>query len=157
MSDMNMKYLRSFLAYVEERSAAKAAHRLGIPRHNIVPHVAAVEKAMGEQLLETRYPRNPGETGRTQLTEAGQAFLPRAIRAMQAHDAMFDPWAGKPDPRGARLAVVGGLLELALDAARNNLSDADEELLNAILVKAELETLGVPAGRLRRNGNDAAA
>ena len=150
MPHMNMKYLRSFLAFVEERSTAKAAHRLGIARHNIAPHVAAVEKTVGQKLLETRYPRNHGETGRTQLTDAGRVFFSRALRAMRAHDDMLDMQTVMSDPRGESMAVAGGLLELALDALRNNLSDVDRDTLNAILVNSGLETGGSPVGRLHR-------
>ncbi len=70
---------------------------------------------------------------------------------MQAHDEMLDAQATVLNPHGERLAVVSGLLELALNAARNNLSDADQKLVSAILVNAELETHGVPAGQLRRS------
>ena len=152
MAHMNMKYLRSFLALVEDRSSAKAALRLDISRHNIVPHVAAVERLVGRQLLEARlHPVPAGETSRTQLTDAGREFLPKARRAMEAHDEMLDARAVAADPIGLRIAIVSGLLELTLDAARNNLSDADQELVNTILLNAELETPGVPARRLRRS------
>ena len=49
------------------------------------------------------------------------------------------------------LVAVSGLLELALDAARNNLSEADQRLVNTILVNAELETGGVAPGQLRQS------
>lgn len=153
-SDMNIKYLRSFLAFVEERSTAKAAYRLGIARHNIGMHVLAVEKTVGERLLEKRYPREPRETGRTQLTAAGQTFYPKALRTLQAHDAMFDAEETASDPLSERLAIASGLLELALDATRNNLSDADQALLNKILLDAELKT-SVSTGRLRSTDQDA--
>jgi len=155
MPHMNMKHLRTFLAFVDERSAARAAQCTGITPQSVSAHIAAVEKAAGGPLLERRFSRAPGESGRTQLTAAGRAFYPKALRAMQAHDAMLDAWVKDSDPRGVRMGIASGLLELALDALRNNLSDADQELVSAILVNAKLETSGVPAGRLRRS--DAAA
>lgn len=150
MPEMNMKYLRTFLAYVEERSVAKAADRLGLKQHNILNHVRAVEKRAGGELLQTRYPRNPGEIGRTQLTEAGEIFYHKALRALQAHDAMLDRQAVDPDPRNMRMVIASGLLELALDALRNNLSEADRTLVNTIMLHADLETPGIQTGRLRR-------
>lgn len=151
MQHMNMKYLRTFLAFVDERNVARAAQRVGTTAPSVAAHIAAVEKAAGGQLLERRFPRARGESGRTQLTPAGRAFYPKALRAIQAHDAMLDAKMADPDPRGARMGVATGLLELALDALRNNLSDTDQDTLNAVLVEANLETVGAPAGRLRRS------
>ena len=155
MAVMSMRFLRSFLAVVEERSSARAAHRLGLPRQSVTQHVAAVEKAVGRKLLEAGYPREPRQVGRTQLTEEGCLFYPKALAAMRAHDELFDDRTLEQDPRDLRLAVLHGLLELALDAARNNLADADRELVNDILLNAGLQGGGVPAGRLRRRDGQA--
>jgi len=144
-----MRFLRSFLAVVEERSSARAAQRLGLPRQSVTQHVAAVEKAVGRQLLETGYPREPRQVGRTQLTEQGRIY-PKALAAMRAHDELFDDRVVEQDPRDLRLAILHGLLELALDTARNNLADADRKLVNDILLNAGLQGGGVPAGWLRR-------
>ena len=124
---------------LRDRSSAKAALRLDISRYNIAPMSP----------LSKGWPA--GETPRTQLTDAGREFLPKALRAMEAHDEMLDARAVAADPLGLRIAIVSGLLELSLDAARNKLSDADQELVNAILLNPELETTGVPANRLRRS------
>ena len=150
MPNMNMKHLRSFLALAGERSSAKAARRLGLPRQSITQHAAAVEKSVGRQLLETAWPREPRQVGRTQLTACGRAFLPKAARAMQAHDALFDDRPAEPDPRDARLALLHGLLELALDAARNNLSEPEQKLIDRLLLDACPQGGGVPAAKLRR-------
>jgi len=150
MATMNMRFLRSFLAVVEERSSARAAHRLGLPRQSVTQHVAAVEKVVGHQLLEAGYPREPRQVGRTQLTEQGRVFYPKAVKALRAHDELFDDRAAEQDPRDLRLAILHGLLELALDTARNNLADADRKLVNDILLNTGLQGGGVPAGRLRR-------
>ena len=152
MAAMNMRFLRSFLAVAEERSSVRAAQRLGLPRQSVTQHVAAVEKAVGLKLLEAGYPREPRQVGRTQLTEQGRVFYPKALAAMRAHDDLFEERVVEQDPRDLRLAVLHGLLELALDAARNNLADADGKLLNDILLNAGLQGSGVPAGRLRRSG-----
>ena len=156
MPNMNMKYLRSFVAMVEEKSSAKAARRLGLPRQSVTQHVAAVERAVGRRLLETAWPREPRQVGRTQLTDCGLAFFPKAARAVRAHDALFDDGPAEPDPRDARLAVLHGLLELALDAARNNLTEPERQLVDGLLLDARLQGGGVPAGRLRRGDGPAA-
>ena len=133
MANVNMKHLRSFLAMAEERSSARAALRLGIPRQSVTQHVLAVEKSVGRTLLETSWPREPRQVGRTQLTEAGRAFFPKAVRALRAHDELFDDRAGGESPSETRLEMLQSLLELALDTARNDPPDADRKLLNGIM------------------------
>ena len=133
MANLNMKHLRSFLAMAEERSSARAALRLGIPRQSVTQHVLAVEKSVGRTLLETSWPREPRQVGRTQLTEAGRAFFPKAVRALRAHDELFDDRAGGESPSETRLEMLQSLLELALDTARNDPPDADRKLLNGIM------------------------
>ena len=109
-----------------------------------------MEKAVGQKLLEAGYPREPRQVGRTQLTEKGRAFYLKALKVLRAHDELFDDRAAEQDPRDLRLGMLHGLLELALDAARNNLADADRKLVNDILLNADLQGGGVPAGRLRQ-------
>ena len=133
MANINMKHLRSFLAMAEERSSARAALRLGIPRQSVTQHVLAVERSVGRTLLETSWPREPRQVGRTQLTEAGRAFFPKAVRALSAHDELFDDRAGGESPSETRLEMLQSLLELALDTARNDPPDADRKLLNGIM------------------------
>ena len=151
-ADINMKYLRSFLALVQERNSASAAERLGLSRNSLAQHVAAVEKAVGLPLLEAPWPRETRRTGRTQLTEHGLVFFPKAVRALRAHDELFDDRPAEQDPRDARLTLLHGLLELALDAARNNLSEADRRLVDRLLLNADLQTPATPASRLRKAG-----
>ena len=119
MKNINMNYLRSFLAMAEERSSAKAAQRLGIPRQSVTQHIRAVEKKVGRTLLETPWPREPRQVGRTQLTEAGLAFFPKAVRALRAHDALFEDRLFDTTPCETRLAMLRSLLELASDTAQD--------------------------------------
>ena len=147
---MNMKHLRSFLAMAEERSSARAARRLGLPRQSVTQHVAAVEKSVGRQLLETAWPREPRQIGRTQLTDYGLGFFPKAARAMRAHDEMFEERPAEEDPRDARLAVLHGLLELALDAAGNSLSEPERKSVGDLLLNARLQGGSIPAAKIRR-------
>lgn len=126
---MNVKFLRTFLAVVEERSLTKAGQRLGVSRSNVPAHIASVEKAIGTKLLERRFPPHAEETGRTQLTEAGRAFLPKAVEAVRAHDRMFEDTPLGADPREANRAIASALVEIALSALRHDLSEADRTRL----------------------------
>ncbi len=130
---VNMKMLRTFLVLVEERSTAKAGARLGMSKSNVLVHITSLEKILDTQLLERRFPPNRDETGRTQLTEAGRAFLPKALDALRAHDRMFDDTPLGNDPREANRAIASALVELALTALRHDLSEDDRELAYGLL------------------------
>lgn len=134
MPDMNMKYLRTFLIQVEERRTLKTARRLGVSTTSVLGHLSAVEKLVGQRLLERGIPPVSGEAGRTQLTEAGRAFLPKAITAMGAHDLMFTDEFRERNPREDSRIIAMRLLEMALAALRHDLSEADRErLYNTLL------------------------
>lgn len=126
MKHINMKFLRTFLAVIEERSGPRAAARLGIKYHSVTVHIAAIERAVGAPLLERRIASSKEEAGRMQLTAAGIAFLPKAIEAMATHDAMFDNnnnTEGEPDPREVNRITAISLSELLLDVLRHDVSD----------------------------------
>ena len=93
----------------------------------------ALGRGRRSALLEKRFPPARAEAGRTQLTEAGQAFLPKAIEAMAAHDAMFDDALQIRDPREVSRIVASRLVELALAALRHDLSDDDQKDLSKLL------------------------
>ena len=86
MPGLNMQYLRTFLMQVEEKSTTMTARRLGISNASVLGHVSKLEEVVGQRLLERRFPPNKAEMGRTRLMEAGRAFQPKAIKAMDAHD-----------------------------------------------------------------------
>ena len=132
--NLNMKYLRTFLIQVEERSTQKTARRLGITKPAVLAHISAVEKAAGQRLFERGSSLVNGQIGRTQLTEAGRVFLPKAIKAMSMHDLMFadDPWVR--DPREDSRVIAMRFVEMALAALRHDLSEGDRErLYNSLL------------------------
>ena len=120
---VNMKFLRTFLALVEERSTAKVSVRIGTAQSNVMQHVTNVERAVGAQLLERRIPSNQQEQGRTQLTEAGRQFLPKALAAMSAYDRLFDDAPIGNDPREASRIIALQLIENAIAALRHDISD----------------------------------
>lgn len=128
MADVNIKFLRSFVAVAEEGGAAGAARRLGVPQHRVRDHIAALERAVGLRLLERR-----SGGGRAHLTGDGRAFLPKAVEALRAYDRMFDRAPVGMDRRErARLAALG-LLELALASLRHDLAEEDEERIDRLL------------------------
>lgn len=133
MPDLNMKYLRTFLMQVEEKSTAKTARRLGVTQNTVTGHLRAVEEAVGQTLLEKRFPPARAEAGRTQLTEAGRAFLPKATKAMAQHDAMFDDAYQLQDPREFSRIAASRLVELALAALRHDLSDDEQKEISKLL------------------------
>lgn len=133
MPDLNMKYLRTFLIQVEEKSTAKTARRVGVSQNSVTGHLRVVEEAVGRPLLEKRFPPSRAEAGRTQLTEAGRAFLPKAIKAMAAHDAMFDDAFQIQDPREVSRITASRLVELALAALRHDLSEDDQKEISKLL------------------------
>lgn len=124
MPDLNMKHVRAFLAVVDERSTTRAAHRLGIGRDGVADRVHVLERALGKILLEKSFPPNRATQGRTQLTEAGLALLPKVAELLRMHDALFDEPVG-PDPREMDRVLATGLAELTLKTLRQDLSDAD--------------------------------
>ena len=132
MPDLNMRYLRTFLVMVEERSTAKTSHRLGFSQVSALSHVSNIEKVVGERLLERRFPPEKGEAGRTQLTEAGRVFLPKAIMAMRAHDRMFDNAPAGPSLE-VDLALAANLVEIIRDILKHDLAeDERNRLLNLL-------------------------
>ena len=128
-----MRVLRSFLAFVEERSMARAARRLGVPAHRIRDHVDRLEQAAGMKLLEKGPVPAGSKMGRTQLTQAGLAFLPGAVEAMRAYERMFADRPVSADPRERSRVTAMALLELAGDCLRHDLSDEDAERIERVL------------------------
>ena len=88
---------------------------------------------MGKPLLKRRFPPNREETGRTQLTEDGHMFLPRAVEALRAYDRMFDKWSAQADPREHNRVVALVLLEKVFSALKHDLSDEELERIEQLL------------------------
>ena len=139
MSHLNMQYLRTFLVMVEEKSSARTASSRDISQENVRHQIGRLEEAVGKRLLERRFPPRQGEAGRTQLTEDGRAFLPKALEAMRAHDRMFDDKFPDLDPRmlasmlailaleTAEAALKGELSKEEMDRIRNSLPGGPAE------------------------------
>lgn len=134
MSHVNMKYLRTFLVMVEKKSSAKTARCLNISQDSVRLQIGRLERVIGKRLLQRRVPPNPEEMGRTQLTEDGRAFLPKAIAAVQAHDQLFEDKSIGLDPRTQVSMLATGLLEKALTALRHDLSEEEADRIYRTLL-----------------------
>lgn len=132
MQDLDIRHVRAFLAVVDERSMGKAAQRLGITHSGIARRVQKLEEVLGAELLERSPIPDRATTGRTQLTEAGLALVPRAVELLRVQSAMFDAAAG-PDPREMDRILATGLAELMVKTLWHDLSDADRiRIYNAL-------------------------
>jgi DNA-binding transcriptional LysR family regulator len=76
-NDIDLKWLRSFVAVAEEASFTKAAYRVHVAQPGVSAQVRRLESELGERLLD--------RSGRSvRLTEAGSAVLPFARAALDA-------------------------------------------------------------------------
>ena len=124
MQDLNMSTIRAFVIMAELRSAKATGKVLETSHSNIHARIRRLECTLGEQLLERAFPPDPAVQGRTQLTDAGRDFLPRARIALNAYDALFDA----PSPLDTDMAnrlLAERLLEHALKALHHNLSPGE--------------------------------
>ena len=133
MSHVNMKYLRIFLMMVEQKSSAKTARCLDMNQVSILHNISKLEETVGKRLLQRAVPPKRGEAGRTQLTEDGRAFLPKAIEAMRAHDRMFDDKFVDLDPRMKASMLATLLLETAEFALKGELSEEGADRIRKTL------------------------
>lgn len=133
MPDLHMKYLRTFLVLVEEKSTTTTASRLGMSQASILGHISKVEEVVGQPLLERRYSPNAAERGRTKLTEAGRVFLPKAIAAMRSHDQMFGGATVDYTSPEIDTAIAADLLRIASAALKHDLSDDDRKRIYTAL------------------------
>lgn len=80
--DVETRYVRAFLAAVDEGSFTAAGQLLGLSQASISRSVAAMERAVGAPLLDRT-------TRRMALTSTGQAVLPHARRLQLEADAIL--------------------------------------------------------------------
>ncbi len=96
---LDLLELAIFVRAVEGRSLSAAASGLGIPRSTVTRRLAQLEDRLGVQLLHR-------STRSMSLTEAGEAFYPRAARLVADADSAFvEITESQSEPRG-RLRVT---------------------------------------------------
>jgi DNA-binding transcriptional LysR family regulator len=124
--DATPRMLRAFLAVAEEAGFTAAARRLSMAQSAVSELVAALEQALGARLLAR-------STRRVSLTEAGEAFRPRAVAILADLDAAA---------QAARQVAAGAVLTSSL---------ATTPLLAAALAPAALRRFAqtLPEGRAR--------
>lgn len=96
---LDLLELAIFVRAVEGRSLSSAASALNIPRSTVTRRLAQLEDRLGVQLLHR-------STRSMSLTEAGEAFYPRAARLVADADSAFvEITESQSEPRG-RLRVT---------------------------------------------------
>ncbi len=83
--DITLRKLQVFWAVAHTRSITRAAKLLGVTQPSLSPQLAGLETCLGVRLFERR-------SNTMELTEAGQALLPRAevvLRSMQEFENGF--------------------------------------------------------------------
>lgn len=113
---LELRHLRAFAAVIEHGGYTRAARALGVSQSTVSESVAALERRIGEQLLEKQ--------GRSVVaTESGRLVLETARRMIEAEAELDRELAARAGSRGAvRLganeSVSSYLLPAALAAAR---------------------------------------
>lgn len=91
--DLDLRLVRSFTVVAEHRHFGRAAHALHTTQPSLSRQIRRLERQMGACLLD-RSPRG------TELTEAGEAFLPLARTLLEsAAGAMTHAWAAAQPKR----------------------------------------------------------
>ncbi len=113
-----------FIAVVEEGSITAAARRLGLSKSFVSETVKALEERLGVRLLDRT-------TRRQRLTEAGEAFYGRAVRAAsEAASAINEAQRFQSQPVGRlRVAVVESYHRFGLSGALSSFLDANPSLM----------------------------
>jgi DNA-binding transcriptional LysR family regulator len=123
---MSLRQMEYLLAVVEEGSFTRAAHRLEVSQPALSHQVRALERSVGEQLLERLHDS-------VRLTPMGRAYLPHAIAALRsAHEAWQVGRRGgmRISLRVASLySLTSGLMPAAIRAWRRSYPEADVEVL----------------------------
>ena len=110
---VGLRHLTCFVAVAQERTLARAAQRLHVSQPAVSKTLSELERMAGQKLVDR------GRNG-TQLTPAGERFLPAAAEATRAVDAAataLSPGRTSPPPAlpvGALFTVAGGLLAQAI-------------------------------------------
>jgi DNA-binding transcriptional LysR family regulator len=124
---MSLRQMEYLLAVVEEGSFTRAANRLDVSQPALSHQVKALERAVGQPLLERL-------RDSVRLTPMGRAYLPHAVAALQAaREAWQLGRTGGPARMALRVAsvysITGGIMPPAIGRWRDLYPDADVEVL----------------------------
>ncbi|SBW07358.1 Transcriptional regulator, LysR family [uncultured Alphaproteobacteria bacterium] len=145
---MELRHLRYFLAVAEEKNFTRAAARIGIGQPPLSHQIQDLERELGVMLFH-RVPHG------AELTEAGQAFLPRAQSALvQADQARVAAQrASRGETGHIRIGFTGaGAFNPAVPAVIRGFRRAYPE----VVVDLEERNTGHLVEGLRDNGLDGA-
>ena len=102
--NLDLDLVRTFVTIAETRSFTRTGERLGRSQSAISLQVRRLEERLGVKLL-ARDPRRVG------LTEAGEAFLPKARRLLRVNDEILAELTGEDLEGEVRLTDESGHTE----------------------------------------------
>src|ERR1700722_17901720 len=100
-SDLDLRLVRYFVAVAEHRHFSRAAAELRVAQPSLSRQVRSLEQQLGARLLD-RTPHG------TQLTEAGEVFLPRAKALLRSAAQAAAATNAAPQPDHHRLHLGPG-------------------------------------------------
>ncbi|MFC8512416.1 LysR family transcriptional regulator [Streptomyces sp. NPDC057257] len=106
MADLDLRLVRYFTAVAEHRHFGRAAESLHITQPSLSRQIAGLEQQVGARLLD-RTPRG------TRLTEAGQAFLPRARALLRSAEQAAAEARAAAEPSRFTVGFTSGLFVTA--------------------------------------------
>ncbi|HEY3867249.1 MAG TPA: LysR family transcriptional regulator [Actinocrinis sp.] len=117
--DLDLRLVRYFIAVAEHRHFGRAAAELRVAQPSLSRQIRQLEQQLGARLLDRT-------TQGTQLTEAGQAFLPRAKALLRsAAQAAAETRAAAEPSRIAIGFTTGIIVTPAVRELRHRHPDAD--------------------------------
>lgn len=153
MTDLDLRLVRYFTVVAEHRHFGRAATDLHITQPSLSRQVQRLEQQVGARLFD-RTPRG------TRLTEAGEAFLPRAKALLRAAEQAAAHARAAAEPHRITVGFTSGLIVTpAVRALRHRHPDADvqtthlnwDDVCHALLdhrVDAVVTRLPFPTDRL---------
>ncbi|MEU6142450.1 LysR substrate-binding domain-containing protein [Streptomyces sp. NPDC047081] len=106
MADLDLRLVRYFTAVAEHRHFGRAAESLHITQPSLSRQIAGLEQQVGARLLD-RTPRG------TRLTEAGEAFLPRARALLRSAEQAAAEARAAAEPSRFTVGFTSGLFVTA--------------------------------------------
>ncbi|MBC3763428.1 LysR family transcriptional regulator [Quadrisphaera sp. RL12-1S] len=131
---MDLRWLRTFVAVVEQQHFARAAEGLQTATSNVSAQVKALEEHLGVRLLER------GRRATPRLTAAGEVFLPEARRVLLAVEQAEAVGRAAGEGRLGRVRVG----YVASAACSGVLADTVAHVASAPEVEVAVEEMATP-------------